>query len=112
MSHASRTLWRRLTAAWRAADLGPALPAASCRGRAPLFDLDLPGEKPAGRNTRHRLAARVCARCPELPTCHALLDALPIAVSITGVYAGCLLDGRRPPQPIPLTPDIPDEPAP
>jgi hypothetical protein len=42
---------------------------ALCRGRAPLFDDTVPGEKPAERRARLASAAELCAVCPARTNC-------------------------------------------
>lgn len=52
--------------------LGPDLPpGALCKGRAPWWDADVPGESPDERRGRLRAAAAVCSRCPVLDPCRA-----------------------------------------
>jgi hypothetical protein len=82
------------SAALTAALALPPMPRAACRGRAPLHDLDVAGESDADRAQRHEAAAWTCHACPALAHCRALLPTLPKGT--TGVYAGLLLDGRRP----------------
>lgn len=77
--------------------LGPAVTGASCRGRAPLFDLDLPFEPAEQREQRHAMALALCRGCPARAACAAALASSPPAV--TGVWAGQVV-GRpgRPPR--------------
>lgn len=84
-------------AALAAVLLGPALPGAACRGRAPEFDVDLPGETDEQREQRHAKARAICARCPARRACAAALDNAP--GDVTGVWAGRVV-GRpgRPPR--------------
>jgi len=80
---------------WAPADLlGPSLPGAACKGRAPMFDGDLlPDESLEDREARLACAVRVCGRCPALVQCSALLTELPAAA--TGVWAGVVIEDGR-----------------
>lgn len=72
--------------------LGPNLPGAACKGRAPLHDAVIAGESETDRADRHQRAVAVCLRCcPVLAACRAAVATLPR--STTGVWAGRVLDG-------------------
>lgn len=49
--------------------LGPGLPGAACRGRAPEFDDEVPGETVRARRVRFAAARSVCTTCPVLSRC-------------------------------------------
>jgi WhiB family transcriptional regulator, redox-sensing transcriptional regulator len=79
----------------------PALPGAACRGRERLFDRTIAasttGETKATTKAR-RAARRVCAECPELETCWAWVESLPLSHRPKGIVGGTLIDssGRCP----------------
>lgn len=64
----------------------PRLAGAACRGLAPWFDADVPGESETGRADRQAAAARVCRRCPVRADC--TIVAAELGRSVTGVWAG------------------------
>lgn len=73
--------------------LGPNLPGAACKGRAPLHDDVIAGESETDRADRHQRAVTVCLRCcPVLNACRAAVATLPR--STTGVWAGVVLDRK------------------
>lgn len=57
--------------------LGPGLPGAACRGRAPEFDAEVSGETAQQRRDRHARAAAICTGCPVRDRCRAVADELP-----------------------------------
>jgi hypothetical protein len=65
----------------------PDVAGARCRGEAPLFDSQLPGERLADTAERHRQARRLCASCPAWEACSAAASALGIAAR-GSVWAG------------------------
>lgn len=67
--------------------LGPALPGAACRGRAPGWDLDVAGETAEQQQQRLTSAAEVCrTSCRAFVACAAALPDVPR--SFAGVWAG------------------------
>jgi len=76
------------------AALAPAdgLTGAACRGRAPLFDLDVDGETSDERDDRHETAQRICGTCSVLNACRSTIATLPPRTD--GVWAGVLRTGR------------------
>ena len=84
---------RRAIGARLAAELlGPALPGAACRGRAPRWDLELAGEAPHAQARRHEEAIAACRTCPARLACAATVGDLPREAA--GIWAGRLLVGR------------------
>jgi len=67
------------------------LDGAACRGRAPLFDLDVDGESSEERDDRHETAQRICRTCSVLDTCRSTIATLPPRTE--GVWAGHLHTG-------------------
>ncbi len=62
--------WPTITAL--VADLAdPRLSGAACRGLAPWFDAEVPGETETGRADRWAAAVRICRRCPAAADCAA-----------------------------------------
>lgn len=57
--------------------LGPGLPGAACRGRAPLWDPEIEGESAQQRRDRLAYATAVCTGCPVRDRCRAVADELP-----------------------------------
>lgn len=72
----------------------PTLPEAACRGMAPMFDAELPGETVDERESRLGLAVRTCRSCPELGACTGLLAGLPARHQV-GVMAARVLTGGQ-----------------
>lgn len=70
---------------------------AACRGRAPLFDADVPGETPDQRTDRVADAAALCAGCPARAACAQLATDAP-AHEVAGVWAGRLHEPARAPR--------------
>ena len=72
---------------WLAAMAGPRLPSgAACTGRAPLFDVTVPGETTDEQRERLAVAAAVCVECPIRNECS---DAVEREVQRpAGVWAG------------------------
>lgn len=68
-------------------DLGPDLGGvAACRGMAPTFDDEVPGETAAERVARHHEAVGVCTTCPVNRACAAARHQL--GRDAGGVWAG------------------------
>lgn len=49
--------------------LGPDLPGARCRGEAPYFDAQVPGENAKQRKQRITIAREICKHCPARTAC-------------------------------------------
>lgn len=65
----------------------PRLVGAKCRGKAPLFDDEVPDETSEHRSARLDYAANLCTRCPVQSACRTAVTELDHP---TGLWAGTI----------------------
>lgn len=66
--------------------LGPDLPGARCRGEAPYFDTQVPGETAQERRQRTAVAREICKHCPAHNACRSAIRG--ITGERSGIWAG------------------------